>query len=298
MTFRQVLLGLAPLFAAASAHAADDRLRSVFYDPERVIRIAGRPNIQSTIEFGPDERIENIAVGDSSAWQVTPNRRGSIIFVKPIAAATRTNMTVVTDRRTYLFDLVAVGKDVTPLYSLKFSYPANESLLSQESAAPEEEAAKPESTSAVATTTVDELNFDWKVKGSRGLLPKRVFDDGSSLYFSWDPRQPLPAVLTVGENGTEGPLNYRLSGNYVVVSPVPMVVVVRYGKESAELTRLRPLPTPPPAPALPVQQQGHVAMAEVSHSVPQATAATANPDPTVARPRIADLLSDHLEGGH
>ena len=54
--------------------------------------------------------------------------------MKPLAPRSRTNMTVVTDRRTYMFDLVAGDKLTTPLYALKFSYP-NEK--------PAESAAKP-----------------------------------------------------------------------------------------------------------------------------------------------------------
>ena len=45
-----------------------------------------RPAISSTVEFAPDERIENVAVGDSGAWQVTPNKRGDHLFVKPLQA--------------------------------------------------------------------------------------------------------------------------------------------------------------------------------------------------------------------
>jgi type IV secretion system protein VirB9 len=59
------------------------------------------------IEFGPDERIENVAIGDALAWQVTPNRGANLLFVKPVELAVATNMTVVTDRRRYAFELSA-----------------------------------------------------------------------------------------------------------------------------------------------------------------------------------------------
>ena len=53
----------------------------------QIVQILGKAGIQSTIEFAADERIENVAVGDSSAWQITPNRRASLLFVKPLSAA-------------------------------------------------------------------------------------------------------------------------------------------------------------------------------------------------------------------
>src|SRR6478672_11124421 len=95
------------LLGTAAVAAPDNRIRTQPYNPNEIVRIVGKTGIQSTIEFAADERIENVAVGDSSKWQITPNRRASLLFVKPLAARSRTNMTVVTDRRTYMFDLVA-----------------------------------------------------------------------------------------------------------------------------------------------------------------------------------------------
>ena len=105
---RKVSFAAFALFSCTGAVAAtDNRIRTQAYSADQIVRILGKAGIQSTIEFAPDERIENVAVGDSSAWQITPNRRASLLFVKPLAARSRTNMTVVTDRRTYMFDLVA-----------------------------------------------------------------------------------------------------------------------------------------------------------------------------------------------
>ena len=82
---RQVSLAALALLSCTGAVAAtDNRIRSVAYDPEQIVRILGKTGIQSTIEFGAGERIENVAVGDSSAWQITPNRRASLLFVKPL----------------------------------------------------------------------------------------------------------------------------------------------------------------------------------------------------------------------
>ena len=83
---------LALLVGTTAANAADNRIRTQAYDPNEIVRILGKTGIQSTIEFASDERIENVAVGDSAAWQITPNRRASLLFVKPLSAHSRTNM--------------------------------------------------------------------------------------------------------------------------------------------------------------------------------------------------------------
>ena len=84
----------------APALADDPRLVEQLYNPDQVVSIEGRTNIQTTIRFGEDERIENVAIGDSTAWQVTPNKRANLLFVKPLSEKAKTNMTVVTDRHT------------------------------------------------------------------------------------------------------------------------------------------------------------------------------------------------------
>ena len=96
---------LLPLILLATPALADRRIEQVYYNPDRVVTIKGTKSVQTVIEFGDDERIENIAVGDSAAWQVTPNKRANLVFVKPLMRNARTNMTVITDRRRYLFDL-------------------------------------------------------------------------------------------------------------------------------------------------------------------------------------------------
>ena len=92
------------------------------YDEAKVVRVEGRVTVQASIMFGDDEVIENVAIGDSSTWQVTPNKRANILFVKPLDARASTNLTVITSKRTYLFDLVA-NPNAKPLYLMRFAYP-------------------------------------------------------------------------------------------------------------------------------------------------------------------------------
>lgn len=273
---RKVSFGAWALLGCASVASAgpDSRIRTQVYDPDQIVRVAGRAGIQSTIEFAADERIENVAIGDSSAWQITPNRRASLLFVKPLSAHSRTNMTVVTDHRTYMFDLVS-DKASTPLYALKFSYPhVKAAELAAKPAQPVVTAAGP----ASATMTADKLHFDWNTKGYGKLLPARVFDDGASLYLSWNRETPLPAILTVSEDRKEGPISYRMNGDYIVVSPIPANLVLRYGSKSATLWPSRRITPVRPASSAPMQQ------ASIRQPVVQPPAPQPAPTQAVAAP--------------
>src|SRR5262249_20341416 len=88
---------------------------------------------------------------------------------------------------------------------------------------------------ASAPQPKQKLNFAWKGKGDKDLLPRKTYDDGRSLFLQWPAGTPLPALLTPGADGMEGPLSYRQVGQFLVVDQVPATVVIRLGKESAFL---------------------------------------------------------------
>ncbi len=222
---------------AAPAHAQDSRLVELMYDPAKVVVIEGKTTVQATIAFEDDERIENVAIGDSRNWQVTPNKRANLLFVKPLVDRTTTNMTVVTNRRTYLFDLVA-RPNAEPLYVLRFDYPEEESDTADE---PLPIAQRPNSVEMAAAndpyavTNPAELNFEWRQRGDAKLLPMRAYDDGEATFLTWANGRPIPAILTANEAGLEGPVNYAVRGDTIVVDGVPKQIILRSGDDMATL---------------------------------------------------------------
>jgi len=153
--------------------------------------------------------------------------------------------------------------------------------------------------------TADKLHFDWNTKGNGKLLPTRVFDDGASLYLAWSKETPLPAILTQSEDRKEGPVNYRMSGEYIVISPIPANLVLRYGSKFAQLwpsrriTPGQPAATPRPsaarvvtADAAPAQQPVVTQIAPTRTTEQQASA----PAATVKLANMTSLYSDKVAG--
>ena len=220
--------------ACADPALADPRIATLGYDPSVIALVNGRVGIQSTIAFAPDEHIENVAVGDSASWQVTPNKHANLLFVKPVSATARTNMTVITDKRTYLFDL-GIRPKAPPVYVLRFTYPKAANPPVTLAAVP-----PPPVSPNPPAVTPDALDFAWTPSGVKSLLPGRVFDDGRSTWLQWAKDVPLPAILTKGPEGDEGPMNYSVHGDYVVLDSVPGQIILRRGKAVARLTSARP----------------------------------------------------------
>src|ERR1051326_430415 len=106
----------------------DPRIHVVPYDPTQVIELGAVLGYELLIEFAPDEHIENVAIGDSIGWQVTPNRKANLLFLKPMDKGPSTNMTLTTDPRRYSFELTARPRNTvrdtrSVIYSLQFDYP-------------------------------------------------------------------------------------------------------------------------------------------------------------------------------
>ena len=237
-----VCLGWAALLLAvpAAAQAQDSRLVERLYDPAEVVRIEGRVNVQTTIRFGDDEQIENVAVGDSTTWQITPNRRANLLFVKPLAPRATTNMTVVTNKYTYLFDLVA-NPGSRPLYVLNFTYPEEPEAEVQLA---EDGTPLPAPTALELAAANDDLavidpatlNFAWAGAGDPQLLPERIYDNGDATFLSWPIGAPMPAILVKDHEGTEGPVNFAVRGDLIVLDSVPAEIILRSGEDMATLT--------------------------------------------------------------
>lgn len=229
-----LLLALGLFGLGHPALAKDPRLAARPYNPDEVVRIDGQLGVQASIAFAEDERIENVAVGDSASWQITPNKRANLLFVKPLAAKARTNMTVITDRRTYFFDLVA-GAAAKPLYVLRFSYPDEPKPEPQQAAAPALNEA--ESRLAEGERPVDPalLNFQWARRGDARIQPVQIYDDGQSTYLTWARDAALPAILVRDEKGAEGPVNYAVRGDTIVIEGVPSPIFLRAGRNSAQI---------------------------------------------------------------
>ena len=227
---------LAIALVAQPALADDPRLVEKHYDASEVVQINGKAKVQATIKFGDDEVIENVAIGDSQSWQVTPNRRANLLFVKPLSPAAKTNMTVVTSKRTYLFDLVANPRN-SPLYVLSFTYPEEpedeQQIAAREEASPVELAAARDPYAVVDPAA---LNFEWAGTGDTALLPERTYDDGEATFLTWTAGTPVPAILVTDHEGTEGPVNFTVRGDTVVVDGVPGQIILRSGEARAVLT--------------------------------------------------------------
>src|SRR5574340_668919 len=89
--------------AAASEGGADRRIRYVSYDPDVVVPIDAVVGIVTHIVLEPGESYVTHAFGDGKAWDFAA--KANHCFLKAVATNADSNLTIVTDRRSYHFSL-------------------------------------------------------------------------------------------------------------------------------------------------------------------------------------------------
>lgn len=217
---------LLPLFALLIAArlpeptGVDPHIQSVMFQPDEVVRLRGALGWQIMLEFGPDERIENVSIGDAMAWQVTPNKKARNLFLKPLIKNAATNMTVVTDKRRYAFSLETRPRGLNIPWVVRFDYPREVVEVIEEPLPP----------------PPLPLNFAYGITGDATLRPSRVWDDGMMTYFEFSEEKAIPAIFAGGPGKDESMVNSSARGRVIVVQQTGSRFTLRTGKKLATVT--------------------------------------------------------------
>lgn len=222
-----------PLGAQASREPRpikiDHRVRTVIYQPDEVYKYTGHYRYQTSIEFGKGEVIETISMGDSTAWMLNPS--GNRLFLKPIEQDATTNMTLITNKHTYLFELHARDtddiEDPEMVFVVRFIYQDDNTQTL---------AGSNKEFDPVPLLDINEhpekYNFNYTISGPEVTAPIKIFDDGEFTYFQFkDKNAEVPAFFWVDDSGNESLINYRTRGDYIVVERVSKKFTLRHGPD-------------------------------------------------------------------
>lgn len=212
--------------ASQPALRSDPRIRVAPYRPDVVYRLRGYVGYQIDITFATGERFTGLGVGDSKG--LTFAAAANHLFLKPRAAHVATNLTVLTNRRTYLFEYEAdpappdpSGADV--IYALRFAYVAMPVRVGSLERSRVERA-------LVDAQSFRPRNYDYWYCGAPSLKPVAAWDDGVQTTLVFGVHAELPAVFALNEDGSESLVNFAVQAGRIVVQRVARRLIVRRGK--------------------------------------------------------------------
>jgi type IV secretion system protein VirB9 len=229
-------LGLFVAFLAGAASAqvqpmpgdGDPHLQVIDYGAGQIVQLRGSPGYQLMVELSPDEQVQSVAVGDSASWQVSVNKAGDRLFLKPGQAGAATNMTVVTSVRTYAFDLYALDAPTPDMpYAVQFRYPTPKAAR--------------DNGDYVDVSAASRRLSKYRITGDRLLQPNSVTDDGQRTYISWPRGVSVPAIYAIDRAGNEVLVNGMMGTDDVyVVDGAPQLLTFRIDRAVAKAVRINP----------------------------------------------------------
>jgi type IV secretion system protein VirB9 len=201
------------------------------YVPDQVVRIRGWVGYHVDLEFEPGETFKTLGGGDLAG--LTYGAFENHLVLKPKAPAVRTNLTVFTNKRTYVIDYEVRSGRPDPItdelvYSLRFSYHP----------IPEPTPLDP-ITGQITDSITDKLshspteryqNTNYWYCGNPLLQPVGASDDGVHTRLRFGPSAELPAIFVRSDDGTESLLNYSMDGQDVVIHRLARLFILRRGQ--------------------------------------------------------------------
>lgn len=232
----RTILAIAALAVTGAAQAmqepepskGDARIRYVTYDPNNVVLIYSRIGASLLIQFAPDERLVDMVGGDVDAWGAASTKARNGIFLKPAAIAPETNMQVITDRRTYNFEVKLAPKGKQNYFTVRFRYPEDDAKAA--SAAMRKDDVRP---------LLDALplahNRRYTVQGSSELAPIEAWDDGRSTFLRFRALASIPAIYAArgDDDSVEQITSPVTSDDLVQVPGVRSKLILRIGDQVA-----------------------------------------------------------------
>ncbi len=213
------------------------------YSEGALYQLYAAPEQVSDIALQQGEKIVAVSAGDTLRWVVGDTVSGAgktsraHVLVKPTKDGLKTNLVIITDRRTYHLELTSNPE--TYMASVSWRYPQGELIALQHRNETAEEAAE-----LVADTglRVDNLQFRYRVTGDDPpWRPVRVFDDTKKVYIQFPVRLDqgeAPPLFVVGPDGRNQLVNYRIKGRYYIVDRMFAAAELRLGEKPQQIVRI------------------------------------------------------------
>ena len=201
------------------------------------------PGKVTDIMLQAGERLNTVSAGDTLRWIIGDTTSGSgatsrtHILIKPVAADLKTNLVILTDRRSYHLDMMSFKS--TYMASLSWHYPKEELLALR---ARNNQAFARQDQTVKTDFDLNNLNFRYEITGDTPpWRPVQVFDDGNKIYIQFPKRLDqgeAPPLFISGDQGQVELVNYRVKGNTYIVDRLFKAAELRLGENKQQIVRI------------------------------------------------------------
>jgi type IV secretion system protein VirB9 len=202
----------------------DARIRVTAYDSGEVYKLRGLVGYQIDLEFEPGETFVGLGAGDLEGLSFVGQENH--LFLKPKAAKVATNLTVLTTRRHYHIDYIALAQRPSEddiVYALRFTYAETPAGRAAEAAAKRVES------QLDSASSHRPRNIDYWYCGEPVLRPVGASDDGVHTRLTFAVNADLPAIFVRNADDSESLLNFSVDAGDVIIHRVAQRFILRRG---------------------------------------------------------------------
>jgi P-type conjugative transfer protein VirB9 len=226
--------------AKATPAPKENRIVTYNYSPEIIFRLLTVPEHHTHIQLAEDEGVIEIPMtGDSVQWRVTGGPRN--LYVKPLRNNQETSLTLITNKRTYQFQLVSGSPASESYQKVSFSYPDRdqEIKLRKEMAQGAVDAEKARLADQIIEPHVEpaSLDFGYTIDGTASFRPTAVYTNGKLTFLVMPDTQDSPAVFLMDDDGNPSLINWQVRGKMIVVERVASRLLLKLGKDEVRITK-------------------------------------------------------------
>lgn len=256
MRFLLFILGVMFCLSAGAASSEpcknDPRVRCTEYDADKIVEIVVDVGYQASVFLEKDEKITDKKLGYPDGWYIDEFEGYSGFYLKALKAKPDSNLTIVTDKRKYLFEIRMkepekadkdkgknkAGETLPSMYALKFRYGGFDAEGETTPVNSEERKARD---NREIEKRLEEAgrkkykNTNYWAQGSEAVTPSAAYDDGTFTYLNFPPNMDMPSVFLVDEDGEESLANKHMERDTLVVEHVKRKLLLRRGKLVAAL---------------------------------------------------------------
>ena len=238
--------------STAIANNLDSRVRVFAYTPDVVYTLPVTVGMHTNIQMGEDEWIiDKPKLGESIRWRVTGNEKN--LYIKALKEDATTSFTVVTDKRTYQFELVSTKKGEDRIQKASFIYPDEDERMQvaerirvDRSAQMQkgDTAQKREQELSPIPINAKDLSF-FRIDGPQEFQRMTIFDDGIATTVRMPPgMQDLPIFFIEDADKKLMPVNYTVidrkksdNRDVIRIERTSPIWVLRLGKTEIRAVR-------------------------------------------------------------
>ena len=215
--------------------AAAKNIATIFdYYSTSTYQIFTKINYTTTIKLNADEEVTYIGSGDTENWDLDQAKGGAdgatLIFIKPLFENLNTNLSIITNKRTYYIYLVSDKKAYNPLVQWQYPYEANMSFKNYKNNQMINKSVQLE------TSNINDLNFEYSYDKSSSLAPLQVYNDKRKTVIVMPKDiQEMPIVYSYGLDGNLNQVNYRVIGQNIIVDKVLSKIQLILGTSKLEI---------------------------------------------------------------